>query len=103
MPTVPLVRPTRDGKKQRIVGWLTLAGEYQPGDPPPSGYCDWHEWAQVQLAAGLEPVRCGVCLRFKFPQELARTETPICVKCDGAEHAKQQHLHMRTLPDVSQT
>lgn len=32
---------------------LTIAGEYQPGDQPPLGYCDWHTWAEVQNKAGL--------------------------------------------------
>ena len=27
--------------------------KYKPGDPPPTGYLEWHEWAEVQRKAGL--------------------------------------------------
>ena len=53
---------------------ISFVGEYKPGDMPPSGYCDWHEWAKVQHMAGLRQVRCDICSKFKYPQELARTE-----------------------------
>ena len=51
--------------------FLTFGGHYQPGDPPPSGYLDWHEWADVQHKAGLRQARCCDCGKLKFPQELS--------------------------------
>ena len=70
MPDVPML-----DHKGRAVGWLSMCGDYEPGDPPPTGYNDWHDWAKVQLKAGLRSVRCDQCGRYKFPQEIARTET----------------------------
>jgi hypothetical protein len=43
---------------------------FKAGDPPPSGYVEWHEWASVQLRAGLRQKRCESCGRYRFPQEL---------------------------------
>jgi hypothetical protein len=48
---------------------LQIAGEYKPGDPPPDGYAEWHEWARVQLRGGLRQRKCRVCGLFRFPQE----------------------------------
>lgn len=104
MPCVPLLNAT--GKK--VVGTLTFAGYHKPGDPPPAGYNDWHEWAKVQAKAGLKQERCGRCSKYKFPQEFSRRESqtytayrtkrdalrevnpievhdevPICLDCDG--------------------
>lgn len=78
-------------------GIITVAGDYKPGDPPPSGYNDWHEWAAVQHKAGLRQKRCGRCVKWKFPQELSEqvdehevetsegnkwTErSPVCLAC----------------------
>ena len=45
--------------------------KYKPGDMPPAGYLDWHEWAKVQYRAGLRQVACGLCGKVKFPQELS--------------------------------
>ncbi len=50
---------------------LDFAGEYQPGDQPPSGYPDQYEWAMVQEKAGLRQRRCCQCAKFKYPQELS--------------------------------
>ncbi len=46
-----------------FVAMLDVGGEYKPGDPPPDGYCDWHEWADVQAKAGLKykGVVCKAC------------------------------------------
>ena len=52
-------------------GVLTIAGDYKPGDQAPSGYLDWHEWAEVQHKAGLRQKECGRCGRWKYPQELS--------------------------------
>lgn len=72
---------------------------YKPGDLPPEGYLQWHEWARVQHAAGLRQSRCGRCGLWKYPQELSdeidRCEMqsyqgslaaamPVCNECRGA-------------------
>lgn len=48
---------------------LNIVGSYKPGDQPPIGYTDWHEWANVQHKAGLRQSRCDQCRLCKFPQE----------------------------------
>ncbi len=35
----------------RLRAIVTYAGDYKPGDPPPEGYLEWHEWAEVQRCA----------------------------------------------------
>ena len=32
---------------------LLIMPTYKPGDPAPTGYLQWHEWAEVQWKAGL--------------------------------------------------
>lgn len=69
---------------------------YAPGDPAPDGYLAWHEWADVQIKAGLKQYACGRCVKWKFPQELSgETDshtlqskkgsvlivTPVCLDC----------------------
>ena len=51
--------------------------------PPPSGYREWHEWAEVQYNAGLRQKRCFVCKLWKFPQEMEFPEgrKPLCMVC----------------------
>lgn len=66
------------------LGHIDMVGDYKPGDPRPEGYMDWHEWARVQTKAGLRQVRCGVCSKWKFPQELsAHPEGAVCLECHG--------------------
>jgi len=48
--------------------WLP---EYEVGDPEPSGYAQWHEWAAVQSEGGLEQALCRFG-RYHFPQERCR-------------------------------
>ena len=43
--------------------------DYQPGDPAPEGYLDWHAWAAVQHRAGLRQHRCSACGKMHYPQE----------------------------------
>jgi hypothetical protein len=43
--------------------------EFKPGDMPPSGYLEWHEWARVQERAKLRQRRCRHCGRWLYPQE----------------------------------
>lgn len=47
---------------------LLVADAYKPGDPPPSGYLAWHEWARAQLRAGYRQTYC-VCGKWHFQQE----------------------------------
>lgn len=42
---------------------------FKAGDPAPDGYLDRHEWAQVQLRAGLRQSRCRKCMLWLFPQQ----------------------------------
>ena len=44
-------------------------GKFRAGSPAPGGYLDWHEWARVQVRAGLKQRRCRECGRYRFPQE----------------------------------
>lgn len=55
-------------------GILSVVGQYKPGDPPPTGYNDWHEWAEVQHKAGLRQKLCGRCSLWCYPQELSDLE-----------------------------
>lgn len=48
--------------------------EYKPGDLPPEGYLQWHEWAEVQRKAGIKQVECPTCGRWNTPQELSTHE-----------------------------
>jgi len=73
---------------------------YKPGDSEPTGYLQWHEWAEVQWKSGLRQQQCGVCERFYFPQSLsdqvlrweAKTARGVVVKqtapiCNGCAEA----------------
>lgn len=79
------------------------------GTLPPTGYNEWHEWAEIQHRAGLRQVQCGFCGLWKFPQELSSIKhmsrvwdsrsrgnqvmIPYrkCHKCEGnGEEAKQK-------------
>lgn len=56
---------------------------FKPGDLPPSGYLNWHAWAEVQDKAGLRQKQCSRCGLWRFPQELNGTA---CLRCAlGAE------------------
>ena len=58
---------------------------YQPGDPPPDGYIEWHGWADVQRRAGLRQRQCELCRLWHYPQELSgrtvRTGRVVCNPC----------------------
>lgn len=58
--------------------WLCIhvVPVFQPGDPPPTGYIEWHEWARVQLRAGIRQKRCLTCKLWKFPNERCACTTP---------------------------
>lgn len=53
------------------VACLLRQKTYKPGDLPPEGYLEWHEWAEVQRKAGIKQVQCGRCGLWKTPQELS--------------------------------
>jgi len=60
---------------------LDDAGTYQPGDQPPEGYLQWHEWARVQERGGLGQIRCPRCGLYRYPQEPCRRDGV----CPGAQ------------------
>jgi len=60
--------PTRVNRWPRTVCVLQTP-VFKPGDPAPSGYLAWHEWARVQYRAGLRQSRCACCGCWFFPQE----------------------------------
>ena len=80
------------------VAHLTFTADFKPGDPPPSGYADWQEWARIQHKAGLRQQQCGGCSLWKFPQEMSdarkewtaitrrgqpmRVLAPVCKGCE---------------------
>lgn len=43
---------------------------FKPGDLPPSGYLEWHEWADVQRKAGIRQTVCTKCGIWRTPQEV---------------------------------
>lgn len=47
-----------------------LKREYPKGCLPPSGYVDWHEWAEAQIAHGLTQTQCEKCGLWLFPQDV---------------------------------
>ena len=47
-----------------------LMAEYPKGASPPTGYMDWHEWAESQKLHGLVQAKCKHCKRWYFPQEI---------------------------------
>lgn len=65
-----------------MTGHVDIIPIYQAGDPPPTGYNQWHAWAEVQYKAGLRQAPCTGCQRWFFPQEkhvcpANRTDTPL--------------------------
>lgn len=53
------------------LGHICGTRTFKPGDPEPSGYLDWHEWARVQDKAKIPNRYCGSCGKWLFD----------CVKC----------------------
>jgi hypothetical protein len=80
---------------------------YNPGDmPPPQGYLEWHEWAEIQHKAGLRQKECGRCGKWYYPQELSpnidrheaksrkgpvTVETAVCLHCVPPNANDTQH------------
>lgn len=79
---------------------------WKPGSMPPTGYIAWHAWAEAQHKAGLRQVRCGRCVRYKYPQELSKivdvgeattrkrggsvvlVRSPVCLGCAAKDGAR---------------
>lgn len=62
-------------------GWCVLVmPHFKPGDLPPEGYLQWHEWAEVQRKAGIRQVQCPTCALWKTPQELSMHEVRWALK-----------------------
>ena len=62
---------------------ITTIGEYKPGDLPPAGYLDWHEWAEVQYKAGIKQSQCSDCGKWVTPQETAQEGTKALCNSKG--------------------
>ncbi|HVR53747.1 MAG TPA: hypothetical protein VMS38_28740 [Pseudorhodoferax sp.] len=77
---------------------MLVMPEFKPGDQAPSGYLQWHEWAEVQHKAGLRQKECGRCGKWRYPQQLSALidrseaqsrrgpvtiETAVCNDCAG--------------------
>lgn len=60
-------------------GIMCVQPTFKAGDPAPTGYLAWMEWAEVQHKAGLRQKKCKQCWLWKFPQEM--TDTAVCKKC----------------------
>lgn len=68
---------------------VLIMPEFKPGDLPPEGYLQWHEWARVQRKAGIRQVQCPTCSLWRTPQELSTHETSWSVR--------DRRGHQRTL------
>lgn len=66
---------------------VTYTPDFKPGDPAPSGYLDWHAWADVQAKAGLRQTQCPDCSRWRFPQQLSTQE----VRWVGKDRRGRKH------------
>jgi len=57
--------------------YIDIMPVFKKGDPPPVGYCEWHEWAKVQQRGGLRQRRCWNCGLWRFPQEICCGPVPV--------------------------
>ena len=62
---------------------IDIIPTFKPGDLPPIGYREWHEWAEVQALAGLVQRQCPACKLWLFPQE---TTQKTCRARKNGEH-----------------
>lgn len=62
------------GGRKPYVTHVLIMPTYKPGDLPPQGYLQWHEWAEVQRKAGIKQVQCPTCALWQTPQELSTYE-----------------------------
>lgn len=68
---------------------LLVMPTYKPGDMPPEGYLQWHEWAEVQRKAGLKQVQCPTCALWRTPQELSTREIRWTTQTRGGQAIQQ--------------
>ncbi len=61
-------------QRAKVVALVCGTEKFKPGDPAPSGYVAWHQWAKVQHRAGLRQLRCHGCGKYRFPQEECQHE-----------------------------
>lgn len=47
---------------------ICIVKRFKPGDLPPTDYLGWHEWARVQMKAGIRQTQCK-CGKWLTPQE----------------------------------
>jgi hypothetical protein len=59
-----------------------IMGQWPTGSRAPSGYVDWHEWAEAQQLHGLRSKQCKRCKKWHFPQEV---EGHTCTPPQGTE------------------
>ena len=93
---------------------VDYAGDYKPGDPPPSGFLDWYDWAEAQHKAGLKQTQCPKCGKWRYPQEMSdvliefpvgrtskaiaagepaeTTLKAVCIDCPGAPDCRLAEL-----------
>lgn len=72
---------------------------YKPGDLPPTGYLEWHEWAEVQRNAGIKQRQCGKCGKWKTPQEMSKNH----VQCETSkEHGLVIVAYLSPFPICTQ-
>jgi hypothetical protein len=74
-------------KMQPWRGHLLIMPTFKPGDLPPEGYLQWHEWADVQRKAGIEQVECPTCSLWRTPQELST----YCITRTGKDRRGRDH------------
>lgn len=81
-------------KKPRPVEFahVLVMPDYKPGDLPPEGYLQWHEWAEVQRKAGIKQTECPTCARWKTPQELSTHEVRWTVLTRSGQEIQQSEF-----------
>ena len=52
--------------------FIDFTPDFEVGSQPPSGYTDWHSWADKQHEGGLRQLYCGGCSKWLFPQEICK-------------------------------
>jgi hypothetical protein len=87
----------------KVVGFRILAmPHYKPGDLPPRGYLQWHEWAEVQRKAGIKQKECPTCGLWQTPQELSNHKVEWTLKDRKGHEFRQSALQcMKCFAKVS--
>jgi hypothetical protein len=61
--------PCAQPAKERRTSLKDIKRAFPKGSAPPTGYVDWHNWAEAQDAFGLKQAQCHRCKLWIFPQE----------------------------------